>query len=423
MEESNVRISSFGYQLMLGRCIVHELGREIGQSHDKQHVPRLTRGNYAADFFFFQLTFYEIYNSEDQADKEVPWRRWKTGKLQSDGIEGSKGSEKTARILVESSYSIQGLAEIEDKSGKAVEYWTLLELRPFSFAYLESNSFRFEDTCVMLAGAVMHLYQALYHITRAWNEILTYFGNLIKERAAFLDLGLHDTLLVDDEEFSRSKRYFWAISTLQELDISITENMSQVEKFVRTNQDSANFKDSQTSDWAKYVRSIGTQLMELKNIAKRLQEKKDEVLYLRDGLFNASGVIESRTSTRLNENVRLLTFASIFFLPLSFCMSIWSINTDLFELSTLAIVAACVGLATYSTVFNLDNLMHKYQSFRVKFVKNTVQRMKQEDRGIWKDRAIKFEKFINAKEADHRPSDWLIIQYRVRKLIPSVQRG
>jgi len=30
--------------------------------------------------------------------------------------------------------------------------------------------------------------------------------------------------------------------------------------------------------------------------------------------------MESRASTRLNENIKLLTFVSIFFLPLSFCM-------------------------------------------------------------------------------------------------------
>ena len=35
-------------------------------------------------------------------------------------------------------------------------------------------------------------------------------------------------------------------------------------------------------------------------------------------LFNASAVIESRASTRLGENVKLLTFVSIFFLPLAF---------------------------------------------------------------------------------------------------------
>lgn len=36
-------------------------------------------------------------------------------------------------------------------------------------------------------------------------------------------------------------------------------------------------------------------------------------------LFNASAVVESRLSTRLSQNVRLLTYVSIFYLPLAFC--------------------------------------------------------------------------------------------------------
>jgi hypothetical protein len=36
-------------------------------------------------------------------------------------------------------------------------------------------------------------------------------------------------------------------------------------------------------------------------------------------LFNASAVVESRLSTRLAQNVKLLTYVSIFYLPLAFC--------------------------------------------------------------------------------------------------------
>jgi hypothetical protein len=35
-------------------------------------------------------------------------------------------------------------------------------------------------------------------------------------------------------------------------------------------------------------------------------------------LFNASSVVESRASTRLGENVKLLTYVSIFYIPLAF---------------------------------------------------------------------------------------------------------
>lgn len=36
-------------------------------------------------------------------------------------------------------------------------------------------------------------------------------------------------------------------------------------------------------------------------------------------LFSASIVVESRLSTRLAQNVKLLTYVSIFYLPLAFC--------------------------------------------------------------------------------------------------------
>lgn len=36
-------------------------------------------------------------------------------------------------------------------------------------------------------------------------------------------------------------------------------------------------------------------------------------------LFNASALIESRSSTRLGQNVKLLTYVSIVYPPLAFC--------------------------------------------------------------------------------------------------------
>ncbi|KAJ8068610.1 hypothetical protein OCU04_002317 [Sclerotinia nivalis] len=402
------------------RRIVHELGLELEESHDEQKIPQLCMGNYSAKFLNFHITFYEIYSFTDRGENKIPWGMWRTGKLHSDADELSHTFEKgSTRLLIKSTYDVQGLM---DRGRSSAYNWTILEIRPFTYPPLISETFEFEDCWSMLMIMMICVDQALAHVTCAWNEIHEYFDNLVSEKVAFLDPQYHDTLLVDDEAFSRSKKYFWAISTLQELDISITDNIREVAKFVKLESPGLKLETPQ-SDWDRFQKSIVAHLTTLESTAKKFREKKSEVIYLRDGLFNASGVMESRASTRQNENLRLLTFVRILFLPLSFCMSIWSINTELFNLHTLGIVATCVGLATYFTVFNLDNLMHKYQSFRVKFVKNTVQRMKQEDRGIWKDRATKFEKFINAKEADHRPSDWLIIQYRVRKFVPSAQRG
>ncbi|KAK3949716.1 hypothetical protein QBC32DRAFT_172789, partial [Pseudoneurospora amorphoporcata] len=75
---------------------------------------------------------------------------------------------------------------------------------------------------------------------------------------------------------------------------------------------------------------------------------------------NASSVIETREATRLSQNVKLLTFVSIFYLPLGFCMSMWSINED-YNATNLVIVTICIGMATYSVVANLETTVHALQ--------------------------------------------------------------
>lgn len=93
-------------------------------------------------------------------------------------------------------------------------------------------------------------------------------------------------------------------------------------------------------------------------------------------LFSASGVMESRQSRVLGENVRLLTFVSIFFLPLGLIIvsnfhkilnaiklivsqAFWSvpdINETWPGIRTPVCVAAIGGIITYLIVFNLDIL-------------------------------------------------------------------
>lgn len=77
---------------------------------------------------------------------------------------------------------------------------------------------------------------------------------------------------------------------------------------------------------------------ELENLKKRFKAINDSVEALREGvctmagfsflklltypghqIFNASALVESRSATRLGEDVQLLTYVSMFYLPLGFC--------------------------------------------------------------------------------------------------------
>lgn len=212
------------------------------------------------------------------------------------------------------------IPEFERLSDSSRDYWSMLDLRPEQFPAPHSN-------VIITLGARIDVLQAILimadnamkTVQSYWKDILDYFDQLISESDTFLDPERHDRLLSDDESFSRSKRYFWAITALKELDLSISDNLLQMKRLLDTR--SSSWVESSRKGELEDARScLQIRYREIEQIAIQLREKRQEAVDLRDGLFSASAVIESRSATRLGENVKLLTFVSIFFLPLSFCM-------------------------------------------------------------------------------------------------------
>ncbi|KAH8805866.1 hypothetical protein F5884DRAFT_640416, partial [Xylogone sp. PMI_703] len=245
-----------------------------------------------------------------------------------------------------------------------------------------------------------------------WECVSDYFGSLIGHRETLADPDAHDSLLFDDDSFSRSRRYFWAINYLAELDISIGENIVQLERCVATWPQYADFQFHEDRQTEK--RSLHERLNQLRDMRYRLRTLRQDAIALRDGLFSASGVIESRAATRLGENIRLLTFVSIFFLPLSFCMSIWSISNTLFSLRALVIVSVIVGLVTYIIVFNLNSFVGLYSRIYDRRKQIIIEQMKNDDNQVWREYAKKFAA-VQPKLEYHKASEWIIGSFLLHK--------
>ena len=152
-----------------------------------------------------------------------------------------------------------------------------------------------------------------------WEELAEYFDEMLCEKRALFHPAFHDTLLTDDVALSRSKKYFWAIEFLKELEKSVQDNIRQVDRLSRLLRTTPPPEGRPSRDFEARLRKQQSALTKLEALRVRFTQKREEAVALRDGLFNASAVMESRMSTKLGENIKLLTFVSIFFLPLSFC--------------------------------------------------------------------------------------------------------
>jgi hypothetical protein len=203
---------------------------------------------------------------------------------------------------------------------------------------------------------------SLLTVIGRWEQIANYFEGLLSERNGLLDPEYHDSLLTDDSAFTRSKKYFWAIEFLKEAESSISDNICQAQRFLdllRSNPPTAEVARIQFS---ARLHKHSTALQKLEAFKKGFRNKQDEAKALRDGLFSASAVMESRAATLLGQNIKLLTYVSIFFLPISICTSFWSVNDSIFSLSALAAVVPIVALSTYIIVLNLDTIIQFFSS-------------------------------------------------------------
>ena len=257
-------------------------------------------------------------------------------------------------------------------------------------------------------GAEMNLIgHGLEKISERWTEFQAYFDYILDSSDSLMQPAEHDNLLFDDGAFSRSRKYFWAIECLTEFDNCITDNLTQWELYKaarvpimlntlsRLDQVQLSFTDRQYAV--------------LQNQRESFRQKLTATKALRDALFNASAVIESRASTRLGENVKLLTFVSIFFLPLAFTTSLWSVN-DKFSFTVLIYVIILVALSTYLIMFNINSLAQGFSRIYDVEKKKIVRAMKRDRNDFWRLRGHRFEIF-RPKHDNPEPSEWYIPLY------------
>ncbi|KAL9130564.1 MAG: hypothetical protein Q9217_001277 [Psora testacea] len=300
-----------------------------------------------------------------------------------------------------------------------VRHWTLLVLAPNGFFSDTNKSFPMRELDPGVSQALGHamgrmsrlgaelnlIGHGLEQISQRWTDFESYFDYILDDGDSLMNPTEHDNLLFDDGALSRSRKYFWAIDCLSEFESTVGDNLTQWE-YYRDATVFPSMKDSLSSLEQRQLVFADMQYRTLQAQRDSFRQKLTATRALRDALFNASAVIESRASTRLGENVKLLTFVSIFFLPLAFTTSLWSIN-DKFSSKALIYVILIVALTTYFFIFNINSLVHGFGRLYDNKKKHIVRAMKKDGKELWKLRGQRFEVF-RPKHENPEPSEWCI---------------
>ncbi|KAK2784010.1 hypothetical protein FQN52_009389 [Onygenales sp. PD_12] len=360
----------------------------------------------------FHLTWFRIMEEEPGQTGT-----WKSGKLYGD---------KSGRKIQEVAFTLDYIYQAPHTAGSAdhTYHWTVLLL---SAKHMRINTSFFS----WAPSVILYLISdALCDVSDSWEEIASHFAYVLNDQDAIFDPQMHDSLLFDDDTFSRSRLYFWAIDSLELFKDQIAHAIKEWgffwearckvfkahEEILISRRKSAGFDDP--FYWAKkrsgyrvedVAKEIEIQVNRLRDLEARFDRFYRRAQSLRDGLFNASSVVESRAATQLGENVRLLTYVSIVYLPLGFSAALWSINEE-YSVPNFAMVTVVIGLTTYILVSNLNNAV-RFSKRTFRQVKTpVVDRMKNDPDKIWSDRAARFTAFRPEREKVE-PSLWYIPQY------------
>ena len=207
-------------------------------------------------------------------------------------------------------------------------------------------------------------------------EVYTRISNLVTTPPNFMfKRATRDKLLFEDDEFTMSRRYFWAYQSLAVLNEDIKEMINayrtNFKESIWTGQSRVIWPGDENSPrYANFLKrmesirqDIEREIRGLEKIDHDNDEKMKEIKALRENLFSGTSVLESRKAIQQQaitviqgHNIKVLTLVTIFFLPLTFVTSVFGMTNmdpnDNFVHFGIVTVVICVP--TYMLIGSLN---------------------------------------------------------------------
>jgi Mg2+ and Co2+ transporter CorA len=188
---------------------------------------------------------------------------------------------------------------------------------------------------------------------------------------------LRDKLLFENNDYTYSRRYFWAFQALALLNDEIQAMISEYKEIFTADVWSGEHKyiwpgtaetSSRYSNFRKKLSHLQKQfekeIEQLQHVLELNEREQKDIKSLRDQLFSGTSVLESREAVNQARisvvqgyNIRLLTLVSIFFLPLMFVTSVFGMTNmppkDSFR--PFGIVTATICVPTYFFLVSVNS--------------------------------------------------------------------
>jgi hypothetical protein len=257
----------------------------------------------------FHVTFFEIIKNTEELKNQS---QWKIGRMFYNVLENrSSGEDKYIRRSAFSVRTNLGPGSIMTANPLYIHFqptfyapfYTGVLLIPEGFSpSSEDNGIEHRLRKLLLPGTSFEaeincIVYGIADIIDRWTALDEYLEKLLEED--FMNPRQYAKLLFDDESFSRSQKYFWAIGCLTEFDASITDNIKQIDLYSEARIKPQLLRPN-LGELLDAMSIIGSAKLSAENGAKRVVELKKLVKKFedhRESLMNLQGQFRSRLET------------------------------------------------------------------------------------------------------------------------------
>ncbi|PVH79529.1 hypothetical protein DL98DRAFT_655454 [Cadophora sp. DSE1049] len=199
-------------------------------------------------------------------------------------------------------------------------------------------------------------------------------------------VGLGEKVLLEglewgtSEAVSRLKKMLWGLEALRVFNDRLSASLSQIQKAQEAMERTVKQEAGQQhvdllQEYNNVIEEFEKRYGMLSDVQIRTQLKISQVTGLRDGISTVTNVEDSQTALRDSKttikqgnNIRILTYITIAYLPLGFITGLFSIeHADFMENvgnNGFAILTVVFVLGTYALALSLENIIDQWERFR-----------------------------------------------------------